>query len=213
MMQNINLHKIQFPPKHNVKISKKMSVIIIIVFISLVSIISLAYWKIESLKAEYKSITKNSSTTQSAINKIKSELESSANDNELKIKLLSIKDKLKHKLALKEKLDEESSDISSSFYQRFVALSRQDIKGVWLTDIVFSEKGKSLTLSGIAQTPELLTIYIQKLSNEAIFNGITFDLLSIQNDKNNSRGYSQFTISSEFEEAITPFQEALGKIQ
>jgi len=209
-MQNINLHRAQFPLKTTVKVSNKYSLIIIIICVSLVVGASLAYWKIKVLKEEYIAFTKSSSMTQSAIDSIRSDLSESAREDNLKIDLLNIKDKLKHKQALKDTLDEESTDATVSFYHRFIALSKRDIGGIWLTKIVFSDKGRKLTLGGDARSADLIGKYIDILSKEALFSGLTFESLMIINPEKKNDGIIRFIISSELIEMTTPLQEALN---
>lgn len=211
-MQNVNLHRAQYPPKAAVKVSRKLSIIVIIICISIIAVISLTYWKIGTLKDEYSAFINSSSLTKRAMDKIKKDLNTSASEDNLKIDLLNIKDKLKHKQALKNKLDEESNNISTSFYKRFSALSKQDIKGLWLTKISFLDKGKNLVLIGNAQNPELVSKYIQKLSDESIFSGLTFELLQIDNINKKRNGIIRFIITSDLKDVSTPLQKALNEV-
>ena len=213
-MQTINLHKAQFPPKESIKVSGKLSAIIIIVFVVIISAISLFYWKIESLRSEYEEFKKSKSVTEIALNKLKSDLKESANEDQLKIDLLDIKEKLKHKEALKSKIQDEASDGDISFYKRFISLSKLDIRGLWLNEINFGDHGNHLTLYGSAQSPKLITQYIQRLTKEPVFSGVNFILLNISESETAQKSFD-FTISTEeiIEEEATPLENALEKFQ
>ena len=217
-MQQINLYTAQFPTPDKIKVSGKWSTIIIILMLILITSISLSYWKIDSLRKEYDEYKKSVSLSKQALVKIKSELEQSADDDKLKINLLNIKKQLKHKQALKDRLTQESNDISVSFYARFVALSNQDIKGLWLTEVDFFENGHSITLKGATINANLFTQYLQKLSNEPVFSGITFSVMQLDTgeDKKNE-SHTNFIIStdelpeaSQPSEKMTPLQQAMG---
>ncbi|MDH3326506.1 MAG: PilN domain-containing protein [Gammaproteobacteria bacterium] len=213
-MQYVNLYTAQFPPKEKIHISRKASGIIIVIMVILISAASIAYWKIETLKKEYTEYQKTASFTQQALSKVKDELNQSGYDDKLKIDLLNIKQKINHKQALKNQLTQESTDISASFYKRFVALSNQDIKGLWLREIEFSENGHKITLTGASRNAGLFTQYLQNLSNELIFSGITFTVLHLDTDeKNTSSNIVNFIISTDKLPDKTPLESALKKLQ
>lgn len=213
-MQQINLYKAQFPAGEKIQVSGKVSGIIIIIMVTLVSAASIAYWKIETLKKEYSEYQKSASLTQQALNKVQSELKQSADDDKLKIDLLDIKDKLRHKQALKEQLDQESVDISTSFYTRFLALSNQDVKGLWLNKIAFSERGQKITLTGATRNANLFTQYLQKLSKEPIFSGVAFKVLHLDTEKEGNQSNTiNFVISTDELPKIDNLQEALMSLQ
>ena len=196
-MQQVNLYVAEFPPKESIKISGKVSSIIIIIAVVLIAATSAAYWKIETLRSEYEQFKKSASLSELAIKKVKTELNKSADDDRLKIDLLSIKDKLRHKQALKDQIDEESVDISTSFHTRFTALSKQDVRGLWLTKISFSDRGQEITLTGATRNADLFTEYVKKLSNEAIFSGVSFRVLHLDTgNENNPSNIINFTLST-----------------
>lgn len=59
------------------------------------------------------------------------------------------------------------------------ALARQDLEGVWLTDIVVANGGASLSLQGNALQAELVPQYLQRLAQEPAMRGKTFSTLEI----------------------------------
>lgn len=197
-MQQVNLYAAQFPPGEKIKVSWKLSSIIIIVAVVLIAAASVSYWKIDNLRKEYLEYQKSVSFTQRALNKVRDELNQSANEDKLKIDLLNIKDELRHKQALKDQLEQESVDISTSFYSRFLALSNQDVKGLWLSEIEFSDRGQKITLTGATRNAGLFTLYLQKLSKEPIFSGVTFSVLQLDTgDGSSPSDVTNFIISTD----------------
>ena len=59
------------------------------------------------------------------------------------------------------------------------ALARQDLEGVWLTDIVIGNGGATLSLQGNALQAELVPQYLQRLAQEPAMKGKTFSALEI----------------------------------
>jgi len=194
-MQNINLHKAQFPSKKIVEVSGKWSTLIIVIFVVSISGTSLFYWKMETLKKEYTELKKTTSITQITLAKINAKINASTNEKQTSNNLLSVNNRLKHKQALKNTLDAQTKSVSNNFYRRFVTLSKLDIDGLWLNEISFLDNEKNLTLRGTAINPQLITRYIQKLSNEPVFSGIEFTLLQVNLSQKN--GNITFNISSD----------------
>jgi len=186
-MQQVNLYAAQFPAGETIKVSRKASFIVIVVVVAIISAISVGYWKIEALQKEYEQYKKTASISQQALDKVKAELNKSADDDKLKVDLLNIKEKLKHKQALKDRISRESTDISVSYYDRLAALSNQDIKGLWLNKIEFTNNDETITLSGNSSNPDLFTRYLQHLSKEPVFSGITFKVLNISGYENDNK--------------------------
>ncbi len=58
-------------------------------------------------------------------------------------------------------------------------LARRQHAGLWLTRIRLSRQGDEVELSGRAFTPELVPDYLQWLSNEGVFSGLTFSRLRV----------------------------------
>ncbi|HEY0061662.1 MAG TPA: PilN domain-containing protein [Telluria sp.] len=61
----------------------------------------------------------------------------------------------------------------------FRALARQDLEGIWLTDIVIGNDGSSIGLQGNALQGELVPQFMQRLAQEAVMKGKTFSTLEI----------------------------------
>jgi len=65
------------------------------------------------------------------------------------------------------------------FSAYFRALARQDLDGVWLTDIAIGDGGATLSLQGNALQGELVPQYMQRLAQEPAMKGKTFSTLEI----------------------------------
>lgn len=63
---------------------------------------------------------------------------------------------------------------TAGFSEYMLALSRQGMTGVWLTAFDFAAGGNDLTLSGRALSPDLVPVYLQRLTQEAPLQGRQF---------------------------------------
>jgi len=92
-------------------------------------------------------------------------------------------------------LTNKQSDQTQGFSRYFLALSRQNISEVWLSNIAINGKESSLTLQGSTYNAEKIPLLLQKLQHESIFQGKNFAKLVISQAEE-STGKINFTVSS-----------------
>jgi hypothetical protein len=79
------------------------------------------------------------------------------------------------------------------------AFARQVVNGLWLTGFDITGDGAQMTMSGGVTTPELLPVYVQKLSQEKAMKGKSFAALQMQQPKavlGKTAHYVEFTLQS-----------------
>ena len=69
------------------------------------------------------------------------------------------------------------------FSDRLLALARRPVGGLWLEQIVLSSEPQSARFRGIAESPELVPQFIQRLQQEASLTGQRFDVVQIHSAK------------------------------
>lgn len=74
-------------------------------------------------------------------------------------------------------------------------LSDYDVNGLWLETIHLRNGQRSFSLTGFAQTPELIPEYIAQLG-QSDFKGISIQQLSVQKEENR-RGLWRFSLSND----------------
>lgn len=83
------------------------------------------------------------------------------------------------------------------------AFARQAVHGLWLTAFDISGDGAQMSLSGAALNPQLVPVYIQRLSREKIMHGKTFATLQMQRPKQEAdrpvARYVEFSLRSTLE--------------
>lgn len=83
----------------------------------------------------------------------------------------------------------------NGFGDHLEALARQHVEGTWLTGVKVASGGRSVGIVGSAVFPELIPVYIQRLSGESVFSGFSFNVLELERA---AEGLSQvnFVLSS-----------------
>lgn len=68
---------------------------------------------------------------------------------------------------------------TSGFGDHLEALARQHVQGTWITALSIGKGGASVDIAGNALFPELVPVYIQRLSREPVFSGTSFNVLEL----------------------------------
>ncbi len=89
---------------------------------------------------------------------------------------------------------------TEGFSEYMRAFARQSVNGLWLTAFDITGDGTQMSLSGAVLNPQLVPVYIQRLSKEKIMRGKTFDNLQMQQPKQEAdkpaARYVEFTLRS-----------------
>lgn len=69
---------------------------------------------------------------------------------------------------------------TKGFGDHLEALARRHVRGTWLTEVTIGEGGQTVDLLGTALSPDLVPVYIQRLSDESVFRGLAFNMMTLQ---------------------------------
>ena len=124
-------------------------------------------------------------------------------------KLAELEAQLHGRQQVLEALQSGAVGATAGFSQYMLALSRQSVADVWLTAFDFAAGANEVTLTGRALSPELVPTYLQRLTQEAPFQGRRFASMMISRparegeaaggakDARGALPYIEFEISSE----------------
>lgn len=87
---------------------------------------------------------------------------------------------LQHRQKVKDALSNGSFGSTDGFSGYFEALAKAHISGTWLTGIHIAQGGAMLSFNGKSIDPELIPIYLKRLSKEPVFNKRAFNILEIR---------------------------------
>jgi hypothetical protein len=86
---------------------------------------------------------------------------------------------------------------TQGFSRHLRALARQNVAGLWLTQITLSGTGKKTGLRGRARQPELVPAYVQNLAGERPFSTQRFQQFQINRPDEATDGTVEFSMNSE----------------
>lgn len=93
--------------------------------------------------------------------------------------LQAMQDAIKQKRSV---LDSISDEHQPRFSDYMGGLGRQHVNGLWLDHVFIQLRGQHIQLKGAMRKASLLPRYLQRLSNESLFQGLRFQLVKIEDE-------------------------------
>jgi len=176
MKQQINLYRALYPRKPRWPFTKKTSLIAGLSLLIVFGVTGVAAWKIYELKRQYQFELSVKSIKETAFNNMKKEANDSIKHDQQAAELAKLKSEFRKKTLLKGQLEQQVTRAATGYLNHFVSLARQDIKGIWLDEIILekTDNGNSVSLAGKTTQPALVARYINNLSHEKPFQGLSF---------------------------------------
>ncbi len=178
MNQQINLYQPIFRREKKIFSSAAMLQLGLVVLLGLMAIYGNAYMKIQpvssqlsNLQAQRDRMRAQNETLLARRVKTKSEL------LEQQVARLAIE--LEERRAVAAALASGTFGDTSGFGDYLEALARQHVEGTWITALSIGKGGASVDIAGKALFPELVPVYIQRLSREPVFSGTSFNVLKL----------------------------------
>jgi Tfp pilus assembly protein PilN len=112
-------------------------------------------------------------------------------------------EELKEQLAMKRRqltaMQQHLGENSSGYSDYLLALARQHVKGMWLTQVEISGQADNLFVTGRSADPKLVPRYVSNLKQESILQGVQFQSFRIaQSRDNDSRtSYVEFAVTTD----------------
>ena len=182
MKQQVNLYLAQYPPPKKVEVSRK--VVAVSLGISVLVFAGLGYgiWKLETVKQKLEIEKSARELAQQSVDRLKNAVAQSAEDDKIKVQLIELKEKVKEKQLLLEQLEKQGQLSPAGFANNFIALGKQDVRGLWLSRVEIDEYGQKVALYGETTNPALVPEYLQRLSREGTFKGVSFKVFKLDKD-------------------------------
>ena len=176
MKQHINLYRVLYPPKPRWPFTKRATIIASLSLFLVLGVSGTAAWKIYELKQQYKFELTAKSIKETTFRNMKKEANSSIKHDQQAAALAKLQTEFKKKTILIQQLEQHVTRASTGYFSHFVSLARQDIKGIWLDHIILEniDNSNSVSLAGKTIQAELVAKYLNNLSREKPFNGVSF---------------------------------------
>ena len=198
-MQNINLYDRKEIKSHYL-IQSQGIMQILLVFLILLLMLGVIEW-IQTYNLGHEHATLQQALDEKS-NKLLSIVAASPNkqvDEQLEKQINSLITKRDHKIHVLSLLSKQKLGNGQGFSQYFTSLSNQWIENIWLTNISITGNADQLSLIGKTNNPVYVPLLLQKLTEEPIFAGKTFQSFSIS-DIADDDNYLSFELNSKIPE-------------
>ena len=195
MKQTINFYQDEF---RKPKVVFPASYMVLILAASMLLILAgggYQYWSVWSIGKKVEQLKVANHTQSSRIEERKAALELVKTDPQLEAKLQQLNNKNLDKRRLSSYINRMGLDTGRSISQFYKALTRNDMKGVWLNNIVLYGHGKDVSLTGMSHKASDVPVYIGQLKSDPVFNGLSFRSLTVKKSDKFPR-YTEFQVDS-----------------
>lgn len=186
-MQHINLYS-QLEKYVEPPFSARQQVLLLAALLGLFVFIYVGLlWQQSTWRQDFSTLKSQQDQLIAEVDALNTRKAAEENNAELKADIARLENGVKFRKQLLASIDPDAQREATGFAEHLSGLARQQIAGLWFTEINLMAQGKQMALSGYAQKPEFLPQYLQNLSGEQVFSGKQFNVLRLnQADKYNN---------------------------
>ncbi len=179
MMQQINLYQPMFR-KHE-KVFSVMTMLQISLFFIVVfaGIYGYTHHQLVPFKQEVAKLDKELAQLSVLVSKLEQQQLKKVKSKLLEKEIARLSNELAKRERIHALLTKYTFGNSTGFSAHLEALARQHVQGAWLTRISIAGGGASLGLEGKTLLPELVPAYIQRLADEKVLIGASFNNMEL----------------------------------
>ncbi len=198
LTQQVNLFQFESNIQHELVCAKNVQIALILLLVGL-SLLSLFDYKHERDQHSYLlTLQSQQQTLQQTLDLAKQSAPSMVIDNKLKQQVGNLKKDVVSKQLVLNALSGQSFGNTVGFSGFFKGLAKQNITGLWLTNLNIRSGGKDIGITGSAYRAEMIPDFLNKLSAEKVFQGTTFQSFQVNRQKNPIR--VDFYVDTKFDD-------------
>lgn len=152
-------------------------------FVILLFIYGVFQWQQSSLFAEFEVLKAEQLKVSNSLKSLTARKKALENNSELIAEISNLESAVKFRRQLMASINPKDQQGESGFSIHLNGLARQQLEGLWFTEISLTDRGEKMALSGYSRKPEYLPRYIQRLSAESVFEGQQFSVLRMHDDE------------------------------
>lgn len=201
LVQQINLYQSEFHSRHELVCAKNVQNLlgVLLAILALISIYD--YFSGRGQAGYLVELQTQETELELSLQNAKQTAPSMIVDSKLKQQVDGYKRDVITKQQVLDALSGQSFGNTSGFSEFFKGLAKQNVSGLWLTNLNIRSGGKDIGITGSAYHPELVPDFLNKLSDERIFQGTNFQTFRVKREENPVR--VDFYVDTQFDE-ITP---------
>lgn len=196
MNQQINLYQPMFRRQKKVFSAIAMVQILVVLVLVLAVFYGYSWWSLQPFEQELAKVESDQRRLQGELDRLQVAASARTKSQLLEDEVQHLSRELEQKQRVARMISDGQFGNREGFAQLLEGLARQHISGLWLTRVSLAKGGKQLALRGKANSSELVPLYIQQLSNEPAFSGMSFNVLEISRS-DEEPGIVEFNMSTQ----------------
>ncbi|HSR62366.1 MAG TPA: PilN domain-containing protein [Gammaproteobacteria bacterium] len=180
MNQQINLYQPIFRKQKKIFSAYTMLQTCLFFIFVFAAITAYEMYHLKPMQEQLAKIDQDLAHLEAQLEKEKAKKQTDAKTRLLKNEIARLTRELEEREKIKRALRDDEIGNSKGFSPYLEALARQHVNGTWLTRIVINNGGAGLGLEGRTLSSDLVPVYIQRLSNEKVMTGASFNVMELQ---------------------------------
>ena len=177
--QQINLYQPMFRREKKIFSAAAMLQLGTVFMLGLMAYYAVWYLEAEGSAKEVAQLEKTRGVREQALLRLVKQFPARPASQLLADEVARIKEELAERDRLAQALAQGDFGRTTGFGDYLEALARQHVDGTWLRQISIEQGGRSIAVTGSTVAPDLVPRFIQRLSDEPVFAGASFNVLTL----------------------------------
>ena len=195
MKQAINFYQEQFKKLPVVFSAAQMALVLMVTILLMGIGGGYQYFSVEKITRKIADVKMENMTQNTIINEREATLALIKVDQQLVDRLQSLTNINADKRRLASYIDRMGLDTGRSVSAFYDVLSRNELPGVWLSEIILFGHGNDISLTGMSRKASDVPVYIGQLQADTVFSGLSFHNLQVEKS-NKFPNYTLFHVDS-----------------
>lgn len=180
MKQQINLYQPIFRTQKNIFSALAIAEMCGLVIVGLLIMYGYAAWEVHGLKTEVSKFNEQRDAALSKTDALREQFPGRQKSKQLEEEIERLTAELLARQRIAEILSGGRLGNTEGFSDYLEALARRHVQGTWLTGINISHGGQTISIAGSTLVPDLVPVYLQRLADETVFSGLSFNVMHME---------------------------------
>jgi len=179
MKQQVNLYQPMFRPQQKPLSASTMLMLTVFFITVFAGIYAYSLQQLGTIETNLSRIDKGTSDLRSQIEKLNKQFPGQADSKLLTLEIARLNKEIEQRREIRTALGRHSLENKRVFSALLESLARKHVQGTWLTRVSIDDGGEALGFEGKTFSSDLVPVYIQQLSEEKSFSGLSFNVLEL----------------------------------
>ena len=180
MNQQINLYQPMFRQEQKVFSAAAMLQLGIIAVLGLLGIYVYSYWQSQGVESDLGKLEADRNQLVQGLSELEAQFPEKRKSQVLEQQIANLQAELSARREIMQVLSGGEFGDINGFGDHLEALARRHVQGMWIRGVSIAAGGGHIGITGSALDPELVPVYIQRLSEEPVFSGASFNILDVR---------------------------------